>query len=135
MELVTTLIPMLVFSDPLDALADELALHDEFVLMDEVGYERNNKKDDDDKKIAAMDLDESGSGLDLDNVNVEMSQDDDEAEVSNEKKQKESASDIVEDIVASILDKIDEHEARSESEVEVSRFWNLVFESSRLLVK
>ena len=91
--------------------------------MDEVGYEKDAKKE---KKIANADLD--GSDIDLDNVKVEMSQEDQDdllgesllkdnlsadepTELLND--EADNAVDaIIEDVITEILEKIEEDEVR-----------------------
>jgi len=89
----------------LDALADELALHDEFVLMDEVGYGGARKKPEEEKG-GITDFDD-GSELDLEDVKVEISQDDrDRAEKLRERQAIDTLSSTVEDIVSSVMEEI-----------------------------
>ena len=95
------------FSDPLDALADELALHDEFVLMDEVGYDKlPKKKQDDEYKKGEMDLDEGE--FDLEDVKVEMSQDEhpDEEALDSALEDRDDADETEESVVVSVVDEI-----------------------------
>ena len=83
------LLPVAIETDPLDVIASELAMHDEFVLMDEVGYETELKskpdvttkpgpdaekasadgRDDEDQKEAVSELDRKD--IDLADIDVD----------------------------------------------------------------
>ncbi|XP_078484250.1 uncharacterized protein LOC100185482 [Ciona intestinalis] len=78
--------------DPLDTIADELALHDEFVLMDEVGYEPSKKK------IEKSDLsDLEGGVLDLENLNVDVTEDKVDPEVAEDQGSQDAGTEAEED--------------------------------------
>nr|CAB3262941.1 uncharacterized protein LOC100185482 [Phallusia mammillata] len=75
-------------ADPLDAIADELALHDDFSIMDDYNHEedkeakqaevKETKEQQKDGKDPPTDLDLNGGDLDLEDVNVDVSQDEEE---------------------------------------------------------
>nr|XP_018671943.1 protein starmaker isoform X2 [Ciona intestinalis] len=109
--------------DPLDTIADELALHDEFVLMDEVGYEPSKKK------IEKSDLsDLEGGVLDLENLNVDVAEDKVDPEVAEdqgsqdagteEEEQKDESTDDKENLAQE--DKVNEKKDGNEKRDEVN---------------
>ena len=103
--------------------------------MDEVGYDKNRKKAEEDKRNITSDLDESE--LDLDNLKVEIGQDDQDVYARAERDrfifntEEELVASILDEIIQKVEDRFCEEDEKAEAEKALVRIrsFTKIFES------